>query len=157
MTILNLEIISLVLFFIIHLSLWRIRLPRRQTKTLFYLAVVSIIPVIIYFGPTVPESIYLVLFHLTIVLCYMISYTLIEEDSPSSLILLGVEKNGMTKAGLQTIITDERFITSRIRGLVRDSHITNDNSKFLITAKGERFLNIFLLPRRLMGLKNAGG
>ena len=85
---------------------------------------------------------------------------MVEEESPSSLILLSIEKNnqtGLTKNDLQSVVNNDRFLFNRITGLERDGMVIRNNTKLTITPKGNRFLNIFLLPRRLMGLQKLGG
>lgn len=80
------------------------------------------------------------------------TYPGIESDSPSCTILLKIEKNnkqGTLLNQISEVITDEMLTLERIEGLVRDKKITIINGKYKLTPSGKRFLNLFVMIRKI--------
>lgn len=91
---------------------------------------------------------------------YLITYAGIEARSPSTLMVLAAERSGADGVSMEelgSLFSDEEFIVERVRGLVRAGQVRESEGTFALTLYGRLFLEAFLLPRRIMGLKHWGG
>jgi hypothetical protein len=158
--------------FLVHLMVWRLCLPRRQTNVLLMIfvavGVLGILmlkarPDLCLLGLAVPETLsdYLRLsfFYVAAALAYIISYSAIEADSPSLAIVLRISEagpEGLSKRKLQELMTNEILIIPRLEDLVRDGLAVFADGKYSLTLKGDRFIGIFLFFRSLLGRGKGG-
>ena len=92
--------------FVLHVVVWRIRLPKRQTKALLFIffGVLACGSLLLFKYPgtiiilglhppvAVPEYCRIWLYFVSLTLAYMITYSAIEADSPSLMIILKIAK-----------------------------------------------------------------
>lgn len=157
--------------FVIHVLLWRVRKPKAEIKTLFVIFMSSLIVALglgmipqIY-SLSVLSAAYLIFFYISMTLAYLLSYTALQEIGPSFLILLHVYEcgnKGLPVDSLGEIITNERFFTPRLRDLEAAGHISRKDAgesevRFFITPAGKKFLKLFMLPRKILGIRGQGG
>jgi hypothetical protein len=166
MRVLACEALLLAFCFLIHLVLWRIRRPAKQKSALIK---IFFLPLIFPFALLFTEGNwnlhwiefgYLAALHFAITFSYLVSYTLIEADGPTFLILLALDsraQQGMTATALSEIVTDDLFIKHRLDGMVSDRLVRADGDRYTLTSKGEKVLTFFTFPRRLMGLSSRAG
>lgn len=165
-------LLTLTVAFLIHILIWRIRRPTRAPIVLFliFMGILSVILGCIalmdpstksdYFVSTSLEYAYVALFHISMTLAYLLAFTGIEAESPSSLIVIALEANGergMSREELSKVITNDLFVTDRLEGLMRGSTVQLRNGRYYITPGGERYLAFFLAYRKLMGHMPEGG
>lgn len=152
-----------------HLVLWRIYLPARQTRALLVLmaglplvalaaSALGVLPLPGLAG--LAAHIEAGLFVLAFALAYVITYSGLEADSPTLVIVLAIDSagpEGLPLAALDAALSDERLLLPRLRDLLRDGLARMEGGRYAITTKGKRFVRIFALYRGLLGLGRRGG
>lgn len=166
----SLEILSIA--FLLHLLIWKIHLPKHQTKALL----------LIFFGMLVsgllglwgmkallplrmiptrfPEYLHIALFVTSFTLAYVITYSAIEADSPSLVMMLAIASagpEGLPKARFEQLMTDDLLVLPRIRDLVRDGMLVMVDGTYRLTPKGKGFVRIFVVYRQILGIAEKGG
>jgi hypothetical protein len=135
--------------FAAHLALWRIRIPRRQTRALV-LVFVAVPPLAwaaariagVTAAPGFPPPADLTgigLFYAGAACCYLITYAGVEEASPSLLIIRALEAaadRGSSRAELAAVVTEERFVEPRIRALTEQKITTLTPGGSCLTRRG---------------------
>ncbi len=155
--------------FLLHLAWWRISLPKRQTKVLLMLffavlllslAALAAAPDIFALEPVCGwELFHIALYVTALVLAYMITYSAIEADSPSLLLALAVARcgaKGMSSGEIYSLLDDRALVDPRLADLLLDKMAALENGRYVITAKGRLFANIFMLHRSLLGAGKGG-
>jgi hypothetical protein len=159
------------LFLILQILIWRLYLPKKQTLGIIKLYLGLLLVFLLaqklrlfesfsYFQLSLVESFYFTVLYLSVLPNYVILYTLIEGDSPSNLMVLSLEaagEKGLTKKDFEKIVTNDRFIWNRIKALADGKYIQLQQSCYKITPHGIRYMNLFLIPRFLIGRANYGG
>lgn len=164
---------SIILAFVSHVLIWRIRIPKEQSNAVLrvFLATYVGMMLLLFVGPRIGvdlpvpprsflEFLYISLFHLSLSACYWVTYSAIECESPSGLILLGIEaagNRGLTRADLSKIVTHELFVASRINGLIKDQMVELKEGRMYVTLKGRAMMRTFTLPREILVTKRLGG
>lgn len=160
------RVLPLGLFFfavalLAHAGLWRVRLPRRHTRALALIFLGGFIGAEIAAAGRwgLSSQARFTLLYLSLAMAYIITYSAIEADSPSLVIvraIAGAGEAGLPESVLRDCCTDEILIRPRLDDLVRDGLVTHAAEGYALTLKGRRFISIFLFYRRLLG-KPAGG
>lgn len=174
--IMNLLVYGTLLFvsaFLLHIIHWRVRIPKRQIKTLltlfFFVLVCGTVLLIVcrssidLFGlipPTHPgEWFQIWLYFTALTLSYMITYSAVESDSPSLLIVLKIAEAGTAgfkKASVEEELNDRVLIWPRVDDLLLDKMAVFADGRYHLTPKGKLLANIFIRYRGLMGLGKGG-
>jgi len=167
---------SLVAFctpFFVHLVIWRISLPRRQTRALQYLffgalfimlpaiwEVLCVVPSLRYLVPVrVAEYLHIFVFSTSLILAYIITYSAIEADSPSLLIVREVAdagRDGLKEEKLKAELNNDFLIEPRLRDLIVDKMVYVHGDKYRLTSKGFLIAKIFVLSRKLLNAPKGG-
>lgn len=167
---------SLILFsmaFTLHLALWKIYLPKRQTKVLLQIFFGTLIVGILFLtnissfvsvsGNLVPqktsEYLHICLFFISLTLSYMITYSALEADSPTLVMVMTIEKagqEGLDKKEFEQKLSDDILVKPRIKDLVTDKMAYLDGEKYKLTSKGVLFARIFIFYRRLLNAPKGG-
>lgn len=158
--------------FILHFSIWKVRIPFRQTNALIaiFFSTLSLGLVLLFvsgnsihlqnqFMPGSPfEYLHIALLSASLALAYIITYSALEVDSPSLSLILALNQaaNGLTKEEISRIMTDQKLVIPRIKDLIRDKHITEERGLYRISKKGRNFILIFILYRNILGLGKGG-
>jgi hypothetical protein len=160
--------------FILHLALWRVRLPLRQTRALlgiFFLTPAVSLPALWYAGRLagsercclpllLPEYFHISLFCVSLTLAYVITYSAFEADSPSLLMVLaiaGAGQEGLEEGRFSELMTEEVLVKPRLRDLLRDGLAYVEGEKYRLTPKGRAFIRIFIFHRKLLNAPLSGG
>ncbi len=163
-----------VLAFFIHLVLWKVKLPKRQTKAILqiFFAVLFVGILVLWnlpdspiiWGITPPVSlrgyIQISLFFISLTLAYIITYSAIEADSPSLVIVTAIEKagsSGLDKKHFNELMTDEILIKPRLKDILLNKMAEMDGDKYVLTPKGTLFARIFVFYRTIMNVSRKGG
>lgn len=164
--------LMLLLSFIIHLVIWRIRRPLRQTIGILVIFLVVLLAGIIFLLLdfvshdrrlnnllNLCEVVQLILYYGSMTLAYMITYSAIEVDSPSLVIIRQISDsgpNGLTEEELLGSLDDSKLIMPRLSDLINDKMATFDNQKFVLTRKGKCLGFLFKIYRDLLGAGRGG-
>jgi hypothetical protein len=154
----------------LHLALWRLHRPRRQTRALlviFFGVTAAVLVALAAWpagdSPWLPagllEYAHIALFAVAFALAYIITYSAIEADSPSLVIVMEIAKagkEGISEADFEAQLSDAVLIEPRVADLVRDRMLTLEKDRYCLTAKGRSFVRIFILFRALLGAGKGG-
>lgn len=158
--------------FLLHVLVWRLHPPRRHTRALLLLFLGTVALTIAGLAlaprtglalPCAPRGawdlVHLALYGLALTLGYVITYSAVEADSPSLVLLLGVADAGpagLSPEALLTLASDEVLVLPRVRDLLRDGHAVQADGRYQLTAKGRRFVGLFVAFRALLGAGKGG-
>ncbi len=159
--------------FLLHLIVWRIHLPKRQTKTLLHIFFGTLLiglfvlwsaKRILQMNMLVPgpisDYLHIFLFVTSLTLAYMITYSALEADSPSLVMIMSIANagsNGLPKENFEQLLTDGILIVPRIRDLLRDKMISIEEGKYRLTSKGLILARIFIVYRQILKISQKGG
>ena len=160
--------------FFFQLIIWKIRLPDRQSKTLLQIfcgtflgglfiiwvaglefQALNILP-----PQSLSEYLHVSLFFISFTFAYLITYSAVEVDSPSLIMILAIQNArevGLTKAEFERSNTDDILILPRINDLVHDKIAYLKGDKYRLTSKGILLARVFNSYRKLLNLTAQGG
>ncbi|MEW6618872.1 MAG: hypothetical protein AB1422_05935 [bacterium] len=157
------------LAFFLHLIVWKIHLPKRQTKALleifFGTLIISILTLwnSASFGIFVVESFleyfHICLFFISFTLAYIITYSGIEADSPSLVIIRKVAEagsEGLDQKEFDRMMRDDLLIKPRIKDLLSDKMVYMEGDKYKLRSKGALMARIFIFYRQLLNAPKGG-
>lgn len=161
------------LAFVLHVVWWKIHLPARQTKVLLILFFGSVFVgsfilhryalKISIFGLHPPsdasEYVQLVIYFASLTVAYMITYSAIEADSPSLLIVMRISDAGCSGLSRQVLtgdMDDSVLVEPRIKDLLIDKMAVMRGEKYLLTTKGLLMARLFTFYRDLMRADKGG-
>lgn len=161
------------LAFVLHVIMWRIHLPKRPTRvlSLFFLGVLCCGSVILYkyapkfsiFGVHPPVAIaeyfQIWLYFVSLTLAYMITYSAIEADSPSLLIIMKISDagaSGLAKEHLEREMDDSVLIEPRVKDLLIDKMAELYEGKYRLKMKGILMARLFTFYRNVMRAGKGG-
>lgn len=160
--------------FILHLIVWRIRLPQRQIKTLLQIFFATLLAGIagLWYSPlsftlfnlTTPgslwEYLHICLFFVSFTLAYMITYSALEADSPSLVMVMSIsnaEPEGLDKERFEQLLSDETLVMPRIKDVLLDRMVYMDGNIYRLTNKGAMMARLFIFYRKLTNAPEGGG
>lgn len=172
MKILMLGLVIFFMAFIVHLALWKIRIPQKQTMALikiFFVIFILGVPYFNFFSATVSfdindsldffEFIHLILLYIALMLSYIITYSGIEADGPTLVMIMHIfqaGEKGLSREKLCKKMTDDTLVKPRIRDLTRDNLAYVCNGKYRLTKAGFYFIQIFIIYRKLLNAPKGG-
>lgn len=158
--------------FFVQLVIWKINLPRRQTRALlaFFFGTLIVGCLILYnapgisiFGVASPRGLadYLKIasYFISITLAYMITYSAIEADSPTLVMVTRIYfagPDGMTKEAFEREMSDDLLVIPRINDLLLNKQVRLEGDVYMITPKGAVFARMFIVWRRLIKADKGG-
>lgn len=162
-----------IVFLLLHLIVWRIRLPKRQLNTLLkiFFLVFIIGNTIFYIHSKIGVNVYgfipkgfieylhISILFFSLVLAYIITYSAVEADSPSLvmvLILAKSAKQGLEKERLLRLFNDDLLVKPRVMDLVNSKLAYTNGDRYLLTRQGELFIRIFIFYRNLLKAGKGG-
>lgn len=171
----NIFLSSLLFFFLaflIHLLIWRVRLPYKQSRSLllsFYLTFV----IASLFLPFIPhgrvwslllphdllELAHVLVIFTSLTLAYLITYSALEADSPSLVMVNLIAQampEGLSTLDLEKQLNDDLLIVPRIKDLLRDNLATLQGDKLVLTPQGRAFVQIFIFFRSWLKIGKGG-
>jgi len=153
----------LALAWMIHLIIWRIRLPQHQIRALlFTFAAVFALWMITLARSSTPllDALQISLLYGSISFCYVITYSAIEGDSPTlSLMNLLAEKKdaGLPADEIGDFLSQRPFVKARLAALIHSGLVRQENDRFLIKGQPSLPFRIILGFRKLYGPISKGG
>lgn len=155
------------LAFLIHLIVWRMRLPRKQTRALlliFFGVLCVALPLLPHLAKLCPllgmkqpvpiaTYLHISLFVISATLAYIITYSAVEVDSPSLLMVLAIDRAGTAGLSIEELhstMNDALLVEPRIRDLILDGMAQQDGDLYRLTAKGAVMARMFTVQRRLL-------
>jgi hypothetical protein len=146
-----------------HVILWKVRLPKHHTPTLlgiFSMVLLMCFPLALFQGFPLLEILHASLLFVSLSLCYVITYSAIEGDSPTlSLMRFVAEKptQGRTLQEIDSFFTARPFIRARISALLHSSLVREENGRYLIHGSPSLPFRLILGFRRIYGEIPKGG
>lgn len=148
----------------LHILIWRIRIPRSQTKVLFqvFLGVLVVSFLILWNTGKITSTVecfYIALFVLSLAITYISIYSAIEADSPSLVIVTKIAKagsKGLNKEELLLSLTDDLLVKSRLTDLIGAKMVYLDGDKYKLSLSGVLFIRIFIFYRKLLKAGKGG-
>ena len=159
--------------FFIHLLIWRVRLPNKQTRSLLliFFGALALWTIPLWLFPllyskiglpavTLTEYLHTIFLFISLTFAYITTYSGIEVDSPSLVMVMIVKKagrDGIMKDDFENALTDDILVKPRVRDLVRDNMAYPVNNKYKITRKGVRIARLFIFYRKILKATDKGG
>lgn len=160
----SISLIGFLVALIIHVVWWRISLPGNTMKALFLLFLAGLI--IVGAGTAaLSESLSATLYSLGIFgagsLCYLITYTAIDSDSPTLTLVAAMAErgeHGMTAADIEAFIKARPFVKSRFDQMVRDGLLRADKEgRYELSGTSMTALRLFDTYRVVVKRPTKGG
>ena len=156
-----------------HFTVWKISVPKRQTRAILMIffsalgaATVALPQIATRFPgiglavPVQPSSyLHIMIFVTAAALSYMITYTVVEVDSPSLVMALAIRRAGeagLPEAEFHRMMDDALLVEPRIRDMLRDGLVRQGGGVYELTPKGRRMARLFMLHRSLLGAGKGG-
>jgi len=166
MNVLLYSMLSIVFAFLLHFIVWKIHLPKQQTKVLCGIFACTLIlgvflmvkfPGLINWhilpGKNIFEIIQFFLLFAVVAVAYVVSYPAIEVDSPSLLIIEAVfyaGPGGLDRSRLKDMMSDDLLIMPRIKDMLSDKMIHMDGGRYKLSPKGMFMARLFLAYRHMI-------
>jgi hypothetical protein len=148
---------------LMHLAVWRLRYPRNPIKTLILLfgavLLFGIIFLFLYASYTAIQYLHIVLLFFSLFVCYLITYSAIEADSPSLVIVSRIAragKEGLPSESIKESLGDDLLIEPRLKDLVDARLVDLSGPAYKINEKGRLFVLPFVVFRNFLGLGKGG-
>ena len=158
---------------LLHLTLWRVRLPQAQLKTLLVLFFLTWCGAVgfawasdwSYFflgeGGTIVGFPYFCLFYWAAALCYVITYSAMEGDSPTLSITRHLHRKGfagISHEEVENFFRQRPFVSARVKALVTDNILVEESGGYRLSPGRYVFFRIILGYRRVVfGPVKSGG
>lgn len=163
-----------VLSFLIHIVIWKVHMPGRQTRALlriFFVTPAAGLTALWFYHsfftrlglPVLSgyfEFLHTFLLHTSLALAYITTYSGMEVDSPSLVMTKMVAEageEGLPEEDFFASLSDDILVKPRVRDLLRDELAHLEDGKYRISPKGARIARIFLFYRKLLNVSGKGG
>ena len=153
--------------FLLHLLVWRIRLPKRQGRALALILLGSL-PVELVLAASLPglrellefwACAQVVLFHMASSIAYMCFYTGMPMRSPRMTMAAYVASRGQAGATveeLRAILGTAPPVDSRLEAAIRENWLTEADGQYRLTASGRFWARLFWIGQELARLEKRG-
>jgi hypothetical protein len=151
------------LFLVAHVIVWKFRLPKRHTPALlgiFFMALPLCFPLALIQGFSLIEILHALLLYITLSLCYVITYSAIEGDSPTLSLMRFVAEQptqGRTLQEIESFFAERPFIRARISALLHSSLVRQENGRYFIQGSPSLPFRMILGFRKIYGEIPKGG
>lgn len=159
--------------FLVHVLIWRIRVPNRQGRAILVvftcvlvlglMAKTGLAPSWTFSLEAMIEELWLsatwIPLYISFVLAYLISFTALEAESPSIEIIRQLRiagDEGILAEELAKRITKDQLVGPRISDLVRDKMISEHECRYSLTKKGALLDKLFTYQRSVLRLGLGG-
>lgn len=167
------SVVTVATALIVHCVMWKLRVPKRQTRTILVIffttlgVVIASLPLVVAHvsppGLSLPlhpvTYLHIICFVTAATFAYMITYSAVEVDSPSLVMALAINKAGdagLPETDFRVMMSDTLLVEPRIRDMLRDGLAIKDGEFYRLTSKGRRMARLFVLHRRLLGAGMGG-
>ena len=147
----------------LHLIVWKIRLPKFQTRTLlllFALALAVWLLTLTVQSMPWPEVAHVCLFYTSLSLCYVITYSAFEADSPTLSLIRHAHDaagQGMSSEEVHLFLEKRPFVKARLAALTHDGLVREESGRYFAIGRGSIFFRVILVFRKLYGPIQEGG
>ena len=157
---------------LLHICIWRLRLPRAQLKTLLVLflvtwaisspfAVMCASAAGLSYEKGFIEFVYFCLLFWCATLCYIITYSAMEGDSPTLSLtrhLHAKGDEGISHEEIEEFFRQRPFVGARVKALVTDNVFIEEKGGYRLSAGRFLFFRVILGYRRVVfGPIKSGG
>jgi len=173
----NILIAGIFLFlmaFILHLLIWKVRIPDNPIKTItilftsillggiFVLRYASLSNLIFESAALLSfsECLHVTLIFMSLLSVYYFVYGALTDESPSMFTMLnvaGMDEEGLSENELNELITDDLFIRPRMDYLVDEKMVCLQEEKYRLGSKGKNFIGMINFFQNLMKLSVKAG
>lgn len=165
--------LAFCLAFLLHFIIWKVHLPKRQTKIMMMIFCGVLITVVftlyraqVFIGDlglpilsNLPEYLHVCIYFISLTLAYVVTYSAIEVDSPSLIMIIAIARagrEGFAEKEFEKIMTDDFLIKPRLDDLVIDKMAYLGEAKYRLTKKGLTIARIILFYRKILNLGKGG-
>lgn len=158
--------VLLAVAWVLHILLWKIRLPRHQIPSLLLISSAVLAAWImldrsgLLSKVSALEACQTVLLYGASSLCYVITYSAVEGDSPTLSLtrLLADRKNaGLPQEDVEGFLAARPFVKARLAALIHSGLIREEAGKFCIAGRPSLSFRLILAYRKLYGSVSRGG
>lgn len=149
--------------FILHVIIWKVRIPKNQTKILlmifFGTLCAGFIVLCFLIHLTLAEYLHISLFFISLTLAYITTYSALEVDSPSLVMVMNIAAAGnigLEKKKFEEITNDDRLVKPRVRDLITDKLAFLEGDRYRLTSRGILVARIFIFYRKLLKAQKGG-
>jgi hypothetical protein len=107
-----------------------------------------------------PEVAHVCLYYVSLSLCYVITYSAFEADSPTLSLIRHAHKvadQGMSPEEVHVFMEKRPFIKARLAALTHDGFLREERGRYFAVGQGSVFFRVVLLFRKLYGTTGEGG
>ena len=163
---------ALFLAWIVHLAIWRWRLPRAQLKALLVifavvwaLAALSVLTGFVgawsFAAGWFVGFLYFCLIYWSAAFCYVITYSAMEGDSPTLSLTRHLHRKGeegVSHQEIEDFFRQRPFVGARVRALVTDNVFLEESGGYRLASGKYLFFRLILGYRRVVfGPIKSGG
>ncbi len=167
-------IILIAIAFFLHISIWKIRTPVHQKSLLigmFSEVLLTGLVILFYsrqhirfFGVKAPQELFeyvqIFIFFISVSLAYMVTYSALEADSPSLVMIMTIAKageRGLEKKIFEEKMNDKILLLPRVNDLISEKLAYIENGRYKLTSKGLMFARLFNIYRKILKRPQMGG
>ncbi len=147
--------------FFIHLIVWKIHLPRNHTKALLLIFFITLIcGTLAFVRLAINEYLQLCIFFISFTLAYIATYSAIQVDSPSLVMIMTIAKEGhagVDKNTFEREMNNDILITPRLNDLLAAGAVDLDKGVYKLRPKGKAMAWVFITYRKLLKKAYKGG
>ena len=146
-----------------HFVIWKVRLPKRQIKALLIIFTAVFLPWLALSLASHAELfavLRVALYYWSISLCYTITYSAVEGDSPTLSLMRFVassESEGRTVEEITRFMDERPFLGARLAALLKSGLVREQNGRYAIVGKQPLAFRLVLGFRNLYGSIPKGG
>jgi hypothetical protein len=162
-----LSTVSFAAAWAIHFLVWRVRLPKSQLKALLLIfIIVWAVVVVASFARGSPiqavvEFFYFSLIYWSAALCYVITYSAMEGDSPTLSLTRHLHRRGdvgVSHEEIEDFFRERPFVGARVKALVMDKILMEESTGYRLASGKYLFFRLILGYRRVVfGPIKSGG
>ena len=162
--------ISFVAFacsWLIHLVIWRVQFPNSQLKALLIIFLSTWVTAVVFSVFSVwantglIDFLYFSLIYWSAALCYVITYSAMEGDSPTLSLARYLHRRGdegVSHEEIEDFFRQRPFLGARVKALITDNIFIEEQGGFRLSPGRYLFFHTILLYRRIVfGPVNLGG
>lgn len=148
---------------LVHVAWWRCSTPKHHYGSLLVVFSATLGAGIgVFFVGGVPSQVLIwdlpgiLALYVGAVACYLITYTAVEQTSPSLLIIGALEKaggSGCSHEELTELVTQDKFIRPRLEALKRNGMIKPATGGFVLTARGRTAAKAAAIFSRIFNIR----
>ena len=150
---------TLLVAWLLHLALWRVRLPKAQLKALLiiFLLVWAAMVIALCLSEAALSGVlgivYFSLIYWSSALCYVITYSAMEGDSPTLSLTRHLHRmgdEGVPHEEIEEFFRQRPFVGARLKALVRDNIFVEESGGYRLSPGRYLFFRVILRYRRVV-------